>query len=166
MALPSRDADREFLLRSAAILIHDGAVLLEEADDGRGGKQYALPGGHVEFDEPTTVALTREIYEECGLNVEADKLVYVHENFYTHRGLRTHEIGFYFLVDLSSEFPTPDRDGYVPHREAHARLRVLPLGRLREFPVVPAFLKEQLPEDARELFAHPTRHLLTREDGS
>jgi len=162
--LPSREGNREFLLRSCGILIHDDGVLMEEGDDGHGGKQYALPGGHVEFGESLALCLTREFYEETGLNVEADKLVYVHENFYTHKGFKTHEIGFYFLVDLSSEFPTPDAEGYIPNPESHTRMRLLPLRDLARFPVMPAFLRTQLPLDARELFAHPTRHLITREE--
>ena len=57
----------------------------------------------------------------------AEKLVYVHENFYTLREVTTHEIGFYFLVDLNSEFPAPDTAGYIPSRESHIHMRLLPL---------------------------------------
>lgn len=147
-------------MRACAILIHGDRVLMQEGSDGRGGTQYALPGGHLEFGETLALCMSREVYEETGLNVEADKLVYVHENFYTLKGVDTHEIGFYFLVDLSSEFPTPDRDGYVPSLEAHIKMRLLPLATLREFAVMPPFLLEYLGRDARELFVHPTRHLI------
>ena len=147
-------------MRSCAILVHGDRVLMQEADDGRGGMQYALPGGHVEFGETLALCMSREVYEETGLNVEADKLVYIHENFYTLKGVETHELGYYFLVDLSSEVPTPDPEGYVPSLESHLRMRLLPLQGLREFPVMPPFLLEYLAADARELFAHPTRHLV------
>jgi ADP-ribose pyrophosphatase YjhB (NUDIX family) len=160
LALASRDPKKEFLVRACAILVHGDRVLMQEGDDGRGGKQYALPGGHLEFGETLSLCMSREVYEETGLNVEADKLVYVHENFYTLKGIETHEIGFYFVVDLSSEFPTPDAQGYIASLEAHIRMRLLPLGKLREFPVMPPFLHDYLPQDARELFAHPTRHLI------
>ena len=160
MALASPDPKNEFLVRACAILIHGDRVLMQEGDDGRGGKQYAMPGGHLEFGETLALCMSREVYEETGLNVEADKLVYVHENFYHLKGVETHEIGFYFLVDLSSEFPTPDAQGYVPSRESHIRMRLLPLARLRDFPVMPPFLQEYLAQDARELFAPHTRHLI------
>ncbi len=160
MALASPDPHKEFLVRGCAILIHGDRVLMQEGSDGRGGKQYALPGGHLEFGETLALCMSREVYEETGLNVEADKLVYVHENFYALKGVDTHEIGFYFLVDLSSEFPTPDRDGYIPSLESHIRMRLLPLDRLREFVVMPPFLQEYLALDARELFVRPTRHLV------
>lgn len=135
---------------------------MQEATDRRGGIAYALPGGHVEFGETLTECLSREIYEESGLNVEADKLVYVHENFYILNRIVTHEVGFYFLVDLASEFPAPNDEGYVPSREAHIRIRLLPLEHLRDFPIQPAFLRERLPADAKDSFRHPARHLVSK----
>lgn len=154
---------REFLVRACGILIHEASVLAQESDDGRGARTYALPGGHVEFGEDLATCLSREMYEEAGLNIEAEKLVYVHENFYATKGIRTHEIGFYFLVDLNSEFPVPDPEGYVPSREGHIRMRLLPLAGLSSFRLMPPFLRDQLPQDARDHFAHPTRHLRSRE---
>jgi ADP-ribose pyrophosphatase YjhB (NUDIX family) len=161
--LGSRDGSREFLVRACGILLHEGSVLAQEADDGR-GVNYALPGGHLEFDETLATCLSREIFEESGLNVEAEKLVYVHENFYTLKGVATHEIGFYFLVELISDLPRPDRDGHIPSREAHIRMRFLPLDTLRTFSLMPPFLKDELPRDAKEHFAKPTRHLVSREE--
>ncbi len=162
--LGSHDPAREFLVRACGILVHDQSVLAQEADDGRGGKSYALPGGHLEFGESLAECMSREIYEETGLNVEAEKLVYVHENFYSLKGVTTHEIGFYFLVDLNSEFPMPDKAGYIPSRESHIRMRLLPLAGLPAVALMPPFLRAELPGDAREHFAHPTRHLITREE--
>jgi len=161
--LGSPDAKREFLVRACGILIHDDTVLAQEGDDGRGGQSYALPGGHLEFGETLATCMSREFYEESGLNVEAEKLVYVHENFYILRDVTTHEIGFYFLVDLNSEFPMPDPHGYVPSRESHIRMRLLPLRELHTIALMPAFLRERLPPDARARFADPTRHLVSRD---
>jgi ADP-ribose pyrophosphatase YjhB (NUDIX family) len=159
----SPDGNREFLVRACGILLHDGSVLAQESGDGR-GVTYALPGGHLEFGETLSACLSREIFEESGLNVEAEKLVYVHENFYSLNRIRTHEIGFYFLVDLNAEFPRPDAKGYIPSREAHIRMRLLPLAQLATFPLMPTFLRDELPPDAAERFARPTRHLVSRED--
>ncbi|HEX9566277.1 MAG TPA: NUDIX domain-containing protein [Thermoplasmata archaeon] len=161
--LGSPDPHREFLIRACGILIHDLSVLTQEADDARGGKSYALPGGHLEFGESLSECTSREIYEESGLNVEAKKLVYVHENFYNLKGVTTHEIGFYFLVDLNSEFPTPDAAGYIPSREPHIRIRLLPLAALPSFALMPPFLRNELPRDAHEHFVQSTRHLISRE---
>jgi ADP-ribose pyrophosphatase YjhB (NUDIX family) len=160
--LGSHERGKEFLVRACGILIHDGAVLAQLAAS-HDGPAAALPGGHLEFGETLASCLSREFFEESGLNVEAEKLVYVHENFYTLRGVTTHELGFYFIVDLNSEFPTPDREGFIPSREKHIRLRLLPLSSLPMSTLMPAFLREQLPRDAAARFAHPTRHLVTRE---
>jgi len=162
--LGSHETGREFLVRSCGILVHGDSVLTQEGEDDRRGRVYALPGGHLEFGETLATGMAREFYEESGLNVEPEKLVYVHENFYALKAVVTHEIGFYFLVDLNAAFPTPDADGYIPCREPHIRLRLLPLAELNRFPLQPAFLHEQLPIDARDHFAHPTRHLISRED--
>jgi ADP-ribose pyrophosphatase YjhB (NUDIX family) len=161
--LESHEAGREFLVRACGILIHDDSVLAQEADDGARGKTYALPGGHLEFGERLAVCMAREFYEESGLNVEGEKLAYIHENFYSLKGIKTHEIGFYFLVDLNSGFPAPDPHGYIPSLEAHIRMRLLPLAKLESFALMPSFLRSRLPQDARSRFEHPTRHLISDE---
>lgn len=162
MGPASREPGREFLVRSCGILVHGDAVLFEENRRPDGEVAYNLPGGHLEFGETLALCLSREVYEETGLNVEADKLVYVIENFFVQNGVDIHEIGFYFLVDLSSEFPTPDGEGFLPGNEAHIRPRLLPLARLRSFDLRPHILRDLLPGDARDAFAHPTRHVVTR----
>ena len=162
--LGSHDPHREFLVRSCGILIRDQSVLVQEAGGDRGENVYALPGGHLEFGEILAACVSREFYEESGLNVEAEKLVYVHENFYTLKRVMTHEIGFYFLVDLNSEFPSADPAGYIPSRESHIRMRLLPLDGLRSFELMPPFLRDGLPRDVRDRFARPTQHLISREE--
>ena len=164
--LGSHDPRREFLVRACGILIHEQSVLAQEADGDRREKVYALPGGHLEFGESLAACMSREFYEESGLNVEAEKLVYVHENFYTLKRVTTHEIGFYFLVDLNSGFPAADPAGYIPSRESHIRMRLLPLEGLRSVELMPSFLREELPRDARDHFARPTQHLITREEST
>jgi ADP-ribose pyrophosphatase YjhB (NUDIX family) len=160
--LESHEPGKEFLVRACGILIHGEAVLVQEAARPN-GPALALPGGHLEFGETLAACMAREFYEESRLNVEAEKLVYVHENFYTLKGVRTHELGFYFLVDLNSAFPTPDSHGYIPSREPHLRFRLVPLARLQASFLMPGFLRDQLPRDAADRFAHPTRHLVSRE---
>ena len=160
--LGSLERGREFLVRACGILLHGDAVLVQEGARPS-GPALALPGGHLEFGETLAACMTREFDEESGLNVEAEKLVYVHENFYALKGVRTHEVGFYFLVDLNSAFPTSDADGRIPSREDHLRLRLLPLKAVPSSGLMPFFLRDQLPRDAADRFAHPTRHLVSRE---
>ncbi|OGS48607.1 MAG: hypothetical protein A3K68_05705 [Euryarchaeota archaeon RBG_16_68_13] len=163
MALGSPEAEPAFNVRACGILVHGDAVLMEETRAPSGAVAYNLPGGRLRFGESLALCLSREFYEETGLNVEPDKLVYVHEYLWSNVAGRVHEIGFYFLVDLSSGFPSVDERGYLPAREGENRFRLVPLSRLREHRVLPEFLLDVLPGDARESFAHPTRHLATRE---
>jgi len=43
-------------------------------------------------------------------------------------------------------------------------MRLLPLAGLASSALMPSFLREQLPRDAADRFAHPTRHLVSREE--
>lgn len=87
----------QFHLRAAAVVIHDGAVLLHraEADDF-----WALPGGRVEAGEDAASAVAREMAEEVSETVECQELLLVVENFFSHQGRRHHEVGLYFKAEL------------------------------------------------------------------
>ena len=159
----SLEQGQEFLVRACGILLHGDAVLVQEPI-APGGPALALPGGHLEFGETLAGCVGREFYEESGLNVEAEKLVYVHENFYRLKAIRTHEIGFYFVVDLNAGFPTPNRQGYIPSRESYLRLRLLPLADVPRSSLMPPFLRHQLPRDAFDHFARPTLHFVSKEE--
>ncbi len=61
--------DRPFLAASAAI-IRDGRVLIVRRARMPGSGVYTLPGGVVETGETLTEAVTREVREETGLEIE------------------------------------------------------------------------------------------------
>lgn len=125
---------------------------------------YAMPGGHLEFGESLRTCLAREFHEETGLQIQTGKLAYVIENFFTNKGVRTHEIGFYFVVHPLSDLPRPDRRGYVPPSEAAVRPRFLPLPELARYNLRPLVLRELLVQDALDSFPQPTRHLVSQGD--
>src|SRR5438094_9387860 len=85
--LGSPDPRREFLIRACGILIHDLSVLAQQADDGRGGKSYALPGGHGEFGESLSECMSGELYEQARRNEEAETRVYTQRNFDNRKGV-------------------------------------------------------------------------------
>ena len=68
-----------------------------------GGHIY-LPGGHVEFDEPASAALEREMLEETGWRVRAGGLIATVESRFTQPGSKTgkpkphHEINLVFSI--------------------------------------------------------------------
>jgi 8-oxo-dGTP pyrophosphatase MutT (NUDIX family) len=78
------------------VLIRAGKVLICRSE--KGGYFY-LPGGHVEFDEPATIALAREFEEECGIKVAALDCVLVTEGNFDAGRRRHHEVNLVFHVE-------------------------------------------------------------------
>jgi ADP-ribose pyrophosphatase YjhB (NUDIX family) len=64
--------------RVTGVLIEEGTILLvkhiKEVDTNR---FWSLPGGKVENGETLDLAMKREMFEETGLNVEIQRLLYV-----------------------------------------------------------------------------------------
>lgn len=75
---------------------------------------WSLPGGRVEFHEPSPVSLAREIEEEIGCPANIGPLRFVVENFFQMGGRKAHEIGFYFDAELSKPLPFHARE--IVHR--------------------------------------------------
>lgn len=64
---------------------------------------YYSIGGAVELGESLENAVRREVFEECGVRLEIDRLLVVHQNFFQgDDGHDWHELAFYFLMDTGS----------------------------------------------------------------
>jgi mutator protein MutT len=85
----------EFHYRARGILKCKGKFLIMRVDDAG---YFHFPGGHVEISETSEQAVIREVKEEIGIDVAAEKLVCVHERFYRKNERRFHEIVFYWLL--------------------------------------------------------------------
>ena len=57
-------------LAVSAVIFRDGKVLLLRRAKSPGMGFYSLPGGRVEFGESLATALTREVDEETGLEID------------------------------------------------------------------------------------------------
>jgi len=99
------NAEGQFRLRACAIIIEDGCVLM--AKNAKDDYYYSV-GGAVKQNEPAKDAVVREVLEETGIRYEVDRLVAVHENFFTNsEGLPFHEVSFYFLMKAKGkQMPT------------------------------------------------------------
>lgn len=68
--------------RVSALLVRDGRQVLVVRHRKDGREYHLLPGGGVEFGEGLVEALTREVLEETGLEIEVGRLLGTTETIY------------------------------------------------------------------------------------
>ena len=136
-------AGHRFQLRAAAVVAHDGFVLLHRME---GDEYWSLPGGRVEPGEDARSTLEREMVEELNELVECTELLYVVENFFEHAGKPNHEIGLYFRVDLGPTSKLLDKSRSHAGVEGGKQLefRWFLAEQLHEVDVRPSFLRGAL----------------------
>lgn len=75
---------REYPLRPivgvGAIIVHEGKLLLVKRGVKPAKGKWTIPGGAVELGEGIRDAVIREVKEECGLDVEIERLLDVVDN--------------------------------------------------------------------------------------
>jgi len=72
-------------------------------------------GGRIKFGETAEEAVRREVFEETGINLEVDRLGFVHENFFyadteTKMGRLMYEISFFFYMKTPDDFEPVSSD--------------------------------------------------------
>jgi ADP-ribose pyrophosphatase YjhB (NUDIX family) len=95
-----RPADR---VRAVAIglAVQNSRLLVVEVLDDSGALQgWRPPGGGVQFGEPASKALEREIREELDCDISIDGRPWIFENLYEHEGAIGHEVVFAFPITL------------------------------------------------------------------
>ncbi len=73
----------QIIVRVNGVLIEDGKILLVEQDVSA-ARNWAHPGGKLEFGETLEQALIREFQEETGLYISVGDLLYVTDRIHTH----------------------------------------------------------------------------------
>jgi 8-oxo-dGTP pyrophosphatase MutT (NUDIX family) len=86
-----------FNFRVAGVAVQNGKVLLHK---GPADNFWSLPGGRVDLFEFSRETLLREMLEEIGKTVQVGSLVAVVENFFEYNGIKHHEIGFYYRMEM------------------------------------------------------------------
>ena len=66
-------------------------------------------GGRIKFGETAEEAVIREVYEETGIQMEVDRLGFVHENYFygdvdSNLGKLIYEVSFFFFMKLPENF--------------------------------------------------------------
>ena len=137
MDITMHHPDACFTLRTAAIILRDDCLLAVR--HAPTGSIYTI-GGRVHMGESTADAAVREALEETGQALDIDRLLFVHEGFFTHAGKNHHEVCFFYLMQ-SPAIPIPDN---TPTDQPGEALVWLPVNRLPDTPLVPAFLRTAL----------------------
>ncbi len=84
-------------VKARAVIWIDGRLIVAE-QIRNGHRELSLPGGRVNEHESIVDALKREVAEETGLGVTADRLLYVSEMV---DSVRTHDLELIFLAEAT-----------------------------------------------------------------
>lgn len=134
-----------FRLRSVGIIIKDGKVLMVH-DEKR--KYYYAIGGAVRVGEKTSDAAIREVFEESGLNVEIERLVFIQEKFFEMEDGLHHEVAFYYLMKDIGDQELSDNRVLDSNDEG---LEWLSISELSNYKVYPQIYNEILKEIPNEI---------------
>ena len=95
-----------------AIIKHEGKLLLVKRGVEPEKGKWTIPGGAVELGEEVRDALIREVKEECGLDVEVDRLMDVVDNIVIgeRNRLQFHYVILDFLARLKGGTLRPADD--------------------------------------------------------
>ncbi|HVG37472.1 MAG TPA: NUDIX hydrolase [Thermoplasmata archaeon] len=117
-----------------AIVFRDGAVLLVKRGAEPNHGRWSLPGGSLETGETVEAAAVRETREETTVEVRPLRVLDVRDFIERKDGrVRWH----YVLIDVLCEYVQGDP---FPATDAE-NARLIPLGELGEYEVVPAALE-------------------------
>ena len=129
-----------FRLRAAAIIIHEGCVLMVKNDCA---PYYYSVGGAVRLGETSQDAVRREVQEECGLDLGILRLAAIHQNFFRDSGSdghSWHELAFYYLMDYKGERLSSARS--ISMLGNPETLHWIPLDTYSQHKAYPAFLAD------------------------
>ena len=93
-------------VRVGAIILQDGKILM--VSNKRNDYFYSV-GGRIQFGETAEQAIVREVLEETGVEMEIDRLGFVHENYFygdspANLGKLIYELSFYFYMKVPKDF--------------------------------------------------------------
>lgn len=132
-----------FSFRIAGIFVHNNRILLQKAIKSGA---WVLPGGRSEINETSGETLIREMKEELAAEISIKRLVWIIENFNAYETKGLHEMGFYYLGQLNSEYDLHDIQGDFEGNENNIKLifRWFEISEISKLDIYPKFLKEHL----------------------
>ena len=82
----------------------DNILLLKRQNTKYGNNKYALPGGHLEYNESIPEGMIRELYEEIGLKVKEPNIdLYKVIKMMDSKSVQTEYINFIFIYQYKNE---------------------------------------------------------------
>lgn len=129
-----------FRLRAVGVIVKDETILMVSNDKD---DYYYSVGGGVEIGEKAEECAVREVFEETGLNLEVDKLLFVHQNYFKieDKGSEKefHEVAFYFLMKYNGE---EFIENSITSTGAKEKLTWIPFDDFEKLNIFPKFLGE------------------------
>lgn len=141
MDISFKSAEGAFNYRVAAIIVHEGRILVMQDE---GIPHDYLPGGRVHLGETAESALARELREELNIDLPPHRLLFMAESFFTLMGTRYHEMCLYHLMDAPPELlARGERFTRTEGSEVH-HFRWVDFADLAKLSFFPIFLKERI----------------------
>ena len=128
-------------IRVGAIIMKNGKILMVGND-----RDYLYSvGGRVKFGETAEEAVVREVLEETGVQMEIDRLGFVHENYFygdapSNRNKLIYEISFFFYMKVPDTF-VPVSDSFT---EGNSKERLVWVSLDEDIQIYPEFFKTEL----------------------
>ena len=127
-------------IRAGAIIMKDGKLLMVSND-----RDYLYSvGGRLKFGETAEEAVVREVFEETGVQMEIDRLGFVHENYFygdapSNRNKLIYEISFFFYMKVPDTF-APVSDSFT---EESSKERLVWVSLDEDVKMYPEFFKTE-----------------------
>ena len=139
--------------RAVGIIKYNNKVLIMNVDNS---SYYHFPGGHIEINEDSITAITREIKEELNYNVKNSTLFCIQENFYEKEGIMQHGIEYYYLIELKEEIETSDKEIIENDRGVEKRLFIkwVSIDELKEINIKPITIKNLIIKNQPNKLTH------------
>ncbi len=143
-----------FNFRVGAVIIDNGRILMVR---NKKNSEYYSVGGRCKMNETTAAAAERECLEETGIRFRADRLGFIHENFFTSVNERFHEISFYYYM-----IPLESIDGIGKDKldlTEDEELEWIPIDKAKDIPnFYPDFFKTALVDSSFDI-----KHFITKD---
>jgi ADP-ribose pyrophosphatase YjhB (NUDIX family) len=142
----------ELSIRTRAVVVQDGHVLMDRTHHEDRDRFYWLPGGGVEPGETSEEALRRELLEEAAVDIRVGRVLYVSENLFVESGEYRHEVILYRLAQIVGG----------PHGQpSDPRMHEWHRPGEQPGPLLPADVARELARDLADGFRRPILHLVT-----